>query len=313
MRRMSPVLPRRPGLPGPSLAEAAGARAGEFGRARLDPPATVSRTTAAHPAATGTIVTPSLGGASSFWLQPADPGLHHAGETVRPPPVTTTASGTAPAPVAALLTPSWRDDNFAVEPALIANRLPTGFDASRLIVDAGLFDEFGPAAGRAGADAGTPPPAADPWRIRPPGMSAEPHPVAFDPWSAPPGPGSRVMHAETIRTPVLSAGAPPGWQGAVTHSFVRAASGAVELPFSRREAIARLDANLTLRTGGAGAFGWSAARWRAVLDDLYRINTIARSITPATAHIDWSSMTADIDWSAIETLMRTLHASPPSP
>ena len=47
-----------------------------------------------------------------------------------------------------------------------------------------------PAPGRAGAGAGAPPPAADPWRIRPPGMGGAPHPVAFDPWSAPPAPAA---------------------------------------------------------------------------------------------------------------------------
>ena len=222
--------------------------AGDLGRGTLDPPATVSGATAAHPAAPETIVTPSLGGASSFWLQPVDP---------------------APAPLSA--------------------------------------------PGRAAPGAGAPLPATDPWRIRPPGMGGEPHPVAFDPWSTAPGPSSRILSTETIRTPVPSAGAPPGWQDAATPGFVRAAAGAVEFPFPHREAIARLDANLTLRTGGAGALGWSATRWRAVLDDLYRINAIARSITPATAHIDWSPMIAELDWSSIETLMRILHAPPPSP
>ena len=44
---------------GPSLSEAADALASDLARFRLDPPATVSGTTAAHPSATGTIVTPS--------------------------------------------------------------------------------------------------------------------------------------------------------------------------------------------------------------------------------------------------------------
>ena len=70
------------------------AQPGDLGRARLDPPATV--TTAAQPVAIEANVTPSLAGTSSFWLQPVDPwpapstvpfdsGLHHAGETVQPP------------------------------------------------------------------------------------------------------------------------------------------------------------------------------------------------------------------------------------
>ena len=108
------------GLPGPSLAEAAGARAGDLGRSRLDPPATVSGATAADPVATETIVTPSLGETSSFWLQPVDPvsapgsvafdsGLHHAHVAVQPPPLTTTApSRTAPALSPALRSPSRR-------------------------------------------------------------------------------------------------------------------------------------------------------------------------------------------------------------
>ena len=103
-----PGPPPASGLPGPSPSEAGG-----VGRSRLDPLATVPGTTPAHPAATETTVTPALGGTSSFWLQPVDPapapgsvpfdtGVQHTGETVRPPPVTTTVSSTAPAPVAAL-------------------------------------------------------------------------------------------------------------------------------------------------------------------------------------------------------------------
>ena len=146
-------------------------------------------------------------------------------------------------------------------------------------------------------------------------MSGEPHPAAFDPWSAPPGPSSQARHTETIPTPVLSTGAPPGWQGAETPGFGRLATDSVELPFSQREAIvhrfqfddAVLDAELTLRTGGADALGWSATRWRGVLDDLLRLNDIAR-LDPAAA-----AAMADIDWSALETLMRILDAPPPSP
>ena len=433
--------PPASGLSGPSLCEATGAEAGDLGRGRLDPPATVSGATAAHPAATETIVTPSLGETSSLWLQPIDPvpaprsvpfdsGLHHAGETVQPPAVTTTASGTEPAPGAALPTPSWLNDDFAVERVLLAGRLPPGFDASRLIDEAGRFGQLGlagelvagrlpiltiyvliegyratdegsrnaryieylrslkesieralrdaypgrvdaqwldfvewmlrergelgapsaasatgvaelevteiarlPGTGegashpapppspsapeRTAAGAVAPPTAADPWRIRPPGMSGEPHPVAFDRWSAPPGPSSRsrVVHTETIRTPVLPTGAPPGWQGAETPGFARAASGAVELPFSHREALARqfraedalLAAELALQTGSADALGWSATRRRTVLDDLYRLNNTAQ-VDPAAA-----VAMADIDWSAIETLARILNVPPPSP
>ena len=566
------------GLPGPSLAEAAGAEASDLGRWRLDPTATVSGTTAAHPTATETIVTPALGETSSFWLQPVDPvpvsvpfdaGLHHAGETVRPPPLTTTASSTAPAPGASFHVPAWVTDDFHVERAVLAGELPRGFDASQLVrlarrlgeaelgeelaagrlplptidllmnwyrttndrgrntllienldslresIESALRDAYpgrvdrkwleyvwdtmpprwrselaapsvastaGPAeldvaeidrlremsvgdnfdvernvlagtlppgfdtsqlvrvarrlgepglaeelaarrlplqtidrmieelqaanesgrhtrrignlstlkasieralldaypgrvdrewldhvrhvelprrhgvrpapsaasaagsplfdateilrlrgtgegvshpallpppsaAGRTGAGAGAPPPAADPWRIRPPGMGGEPHPVAFDPRSAPPGPSSQVRPTDAIRTPVMSTGAPPGWQGAETPGFARAASGAVELSFSRREAIARrfrsedavLQAELVLQTEGGEALRWSATRWRPVLADLEQLHD--------TAEVDLAAAVAmtDIDWRAIEALARILHVPLPSP
>ena len=427
------------GLPGPSLAEAAGAEAGGLWRGWLDRPATVSGTTAAHPTATETIVTPSLAGASSLWLRPVDPapgtapvdsGLHHAGETVRPPPLTTTASSTAPAPGASFHVPAWVTDDFHVERAVLAGTLPRGFDASQLVrlarrlgeaelaeelaarrlplqtidrmieelqaanesgrytrrignlsalkasIERALLDAYPgrvdrewldhvrhvelprrhgvrpapsaasaagsplfdateilrlrgtgegvshpallpppSAAGRTGAGAGAPPPAAEPWRIRPPGMGGEPHPVAFDPRSAPPGPSSQVRPTDAIRTPVMSTEAPPGWQGAETPGFARAASGAVELPFSRREEIARrfrsydavLQAELVLQTGGGEALRWSATRWRPVLTDIERLHD--------TAEVDLAAAVAmtDIDWRAIEVLARILHVPLPSP
>ena len=432
------------GLPGPSHSEATVAEAGDLGRWWLHRPATVSGATAAQPAATGNIVTPALGGTSSFWLQPVDPvrapvsvpfdsGPHHAGETVQPPPVTTTASSTAPVldRGAAFTTPSRVDDDVDIQRALRDGRLPPGFNASPLIAEArtfaepGLADELAArrlplltidvlidgyrandegggnapyierllslrgniehalhdaypgrvdprwldqtpvlelmrrrgepaapsaasatvpaeldvaqrierhlgtvgdashpaplpppsAAGRIGAGAEAPPPAADPWRIRPPGMGGEPHPVAFDPRSAPPGPSSQVGYTRAIRTPVMSTGAPPGWQGAGTPGFARAASGAVALPFSRREEIAirfgtedaLLHAELTVRLGGADALGWSARRRRDVLHDLGWINTIAQLDCAAAA------AGSDVDWRAIEELMRILDAPPPAP
>ena len=441
------VVPGPPpvsGLPGPSHSEATVAEAGGLGRGRLDPPATVSGATAAQPASTGNIVTPALRGTSSFWLQPVDPvrapvsvpfdsGLHHAGESVQPPPVTTTASSTAPVldRGAAFPTPSRVDDDVDVQRALLAGQLPPRFNASPLIHEAGRFAEPGlahelaagrlplltidvlidgyrandegggnapyierllslkenieralhdsypgrvdprwldqtptlelmrrrgepaapsaasatvpaeldvaqrierhlgtvwgashpaplpppSAAGRIGAGAEAPPPAADPWRIRPPGMGGEPHPVAFDPRSAPPGPGSQVGYTRAIRTPVISTGAPPRSQGAGTPGFARAASGAVELPFWRREEIAirfgtedaLLHAELTVRLGGADALGWSATRRRDVLHDLDWINTIAQLDSAAAA------AGSDVDWRAIETLMRILDAPPPAP
>ena len=428
-------VPPASSLPGPSLSEA-----GDLEPARLDQPAT----TAEQPATTEATVTPTLAGTSSFWLQPLEPvpapgpvpfdsGLHHAGESVQPPPVTTTASGTTPAldRGAAFPTPSRVDDDVDVQRALLAGRLPPRFNASRLIDEARTFAELGlaeelaadrlpllnidvlidgyrandegggnapyiehllslrgnieralrdaypgridprwldqapmlelmrrrgepaapsaasatvpaefdvaqqierhlgtvwgashpaplpppSAAGRIGAGAGAPPPAADPWRIRPPGMGGEPHPFAFDPRSAPPGPGSQVGYTRAIRTPVMSTGAPPRSQGAGTPGFSRAASGAVELPFSRREEIAirfgtedaLLHAELTVQLGGADALGWSATRRRDVLDDLGWIYTIAQLDSAAAA------AGSDVDWRAIETLMRILDAPPPAP
>ena len=439
-----PGPPPVSGLPGPSHSEATVAEAGGLWRGWLDRPATASGTTAAHPAATGNIVTPALGGTSSFWLQPVDPvrapvsvpfdsGLHHAGETVQPPPVTTTASSTAPVldRGAAFPTPSRVDDDVDVQRALRAGQLPPRFDASRLIDEARRFAEPGPAeelvagrlplltidvlidgyrandegggnapyierllslkekferalhdaypgridpqwldqtpvlelmrrrgepaapsaasttvpaefdvaqrierhlgtgkgashpaplpppsaAGRIGAGAGAPPPAADPWRIRPPGMGGEPHPFAFDPRSAPPGPSSQVGYTRAIRTPVMSTGAPPRWQGAETPGFARAASGTVELPFWRREEIALrfgtenalLDAELTVQLGGADTLGWSVGRWRDVLDDIDGLNAIVQSDSAAAA------AGSDVDWRAIEALMRILDDPPPSP
>ena len=115
---------------------------------------------------------------------------------------------------------------------------------------------------------------------------------------------------------MLSTGATPRWQGAETPGFARAASGAVELPFSRRETTAHrlrtgdalLAAELALRAGGANAFGWSATRWRAVLADLCRLNraTVQSSSTADAAMVD-------VDRRAIEALMPILDDAPPSP
>ena len=446
------VVPGPPpvsGLPGPSHSEAAGAEARGLWRGWIDRPATASGTTAAQPAATGNTVTPALGGTSSFWLQPVDPvrapvsvpfdsGPHHAGKSVQPPPVTTTASSTAPVldRGAAFPTPSRVDDDIAIQRALLAGQLPPRFNALRLIAEARTFAELGlahelaagrlpiltidvlidgyrandegggnapyierllslrgnieralhdaypgrgrgprvdprwldqtpaleltrrrgepaapsaasttvpaeldvaqrierhlgtgggashpaplpppSAAGGTGAGAGAPPPAADPWRIRPPGMGGEPHPVAFDPRSAPSGPSSQVGYTRAIRTPVISTGAPPRSRSAGTPGFSRAASGAVELPFWRREEIAirfgtadaLLDAELTVQLGGADALGWSVGRWRDVLHDLGWINTIAQLDSAAAA------AGSEVDWRAIEELMRILDDRPPAP
>ena len=151
-----PGPPRASGRPETSLAEASGAAAGDPGRWWPGPPATVSGATAAEPVAIETTLTPALTGTSSLWLQPAGPapapsyvsfdtGLHHAGVAVQPPPVTTTASSTAPvlSPGAPFPTSPWLDDGFTVERALIAGKLPPRFDARQLIVDASLYADFG--------------------------------------------------------------------------------------------------------------------------------------------------------------------------
>ena len=272
-----PGPPLASGLPGPSLAEAT-AEAGDLGlwtlgppttapeapifwRGFVDPPTTVN--TAAQPVAIETIVTPSLAGTTSFWLQPADP---------------------LPVPGA-------------------------------VPVDPGLHHAPPSAPWRAGAHARAPPPAAGQWPIRPPGMNGAPHPVAFDPWSAPPGPSSQARYTGTIRPPVMSAGAPPGWQGAETPGFARAASGAVELPFSHRAAIALRfgtedalrKAEVALRTRHAEALGGFAPQWPAVLADLYWLHSVAR----------WDSAAAaaglNVDWLTMEALARFLQLPPPLP
>ena len=322
--------PPATGLPGPSLAEAAGAEVGDLGRGWLDPPATEA------------IVTHSFGETSSFWLQPVDPvpapgsvsidfGRHHAGETVQPPPVATGPGSTASDPGAPFLASPRLDDDVAVErrrnePAAPSTASATGWAEFWLTeIDPFLGTGEGashpaphapPAApGRTGAGAVAPPTAADSWRIRPPGMSGGPHPVAFGPWSAPPGSSSHVVYTETIPTPVPSTGAPPGLQGAETPGFARAASGAVELSFSRRQEIARrfstedalLEAELALQTGGAGTLGWPALRWRELREDLQRLHdAIVQSSSAAAA-------TVDVDWNAIEALARVLKLPVPPP
>ena len=313
-----PGPPRASGLPEPSLAAASGAAAGNLGRGWYDPPATVSGTTAAEPGTIETIVTPSLGGMSSFWLQPADPwpaalgyvpfdsGLHHAGETVQPPPVTTAPGSTAPALARAASATGLAE----LEVMEIDRLLGTGEGVSHPPPPPPPTSP-----GRAGVGAGAPPPAADPWGIRPPGMGGEPHAVAFDPWSAPPGPSSQVVYTGPIRTPVMSAGAPPGWQGAETHGFARTASDAVELPFSHREAIARrfgtedalFEAQYALQTGGADALGWSDMQRYEVLADLHWLHANFQSGSAAAA------ARVDVDWSALEALARFLEVLPPSP
>ena len=270
-------------LPGPSFAEA-----GDLGRWRLDPPATA--TTAAQPVAMETIVTPGLDETTALWLQPPEmPGLH----------------SDPAAPSAASTT-----DFAKIDAAEIDRLLGTDEGVSH---PAPLPPPSAP--WRAGAGAGAPPPATGQWPVRPPAMNGAPHPVAFDPWSAPPGPSSQARYTETILPPVMSAGAPPGWQGAETPGFARAASGAVELPFSHRAAIAlqfgtedalRM-AEVALRTRHADPFGWSATQWPVVLADLHWLHAVARWDSAAYA------AGLNVDWLALEALARFLQVPLPLP
>ena len=321
-----PGPPPASSLPGPSLSdsEATDALAGDLGHARLDPPAT----TAGQPTATGAIVTPTLAGPSSFWLQPANPwsapgtgpvdsGLHHAGETVQPgapgrarlDPPATVATAAQPVATEANVTPALAgSSSFWLQPA---NPLPAGtvpFDSG--LHHAGQAVQSPPVAATASSTAPAPVPAL------PTGAGAVgPRPVAFDPWSAPPGPSSQVASTETLPPRVMSTGAPPGWQGAEAPGFGRAAPVAVELPLSRREVIAfkmgsehRLARAVhALRTGRANGLGGSGARVWEVIADLYRLNAFVFWHTTADAAM------LDVDWSAIDALMRILDDRPPSP
>ena len=101
------------------------------------------------------MVTPELGAQATFWLRPVDPvpapgtvrfdaGFHRAGQqpqhsgeaamggtTVHRPFVPTPEEMLDPNRFT--VTPSWSEDAFEVERALIAGRLPPGFDSSRLM------------------------------------------------------------------------------------------------------------------------------------------------------------------------------------
>ena len=314
-----PGPPPASSLPGPSLSDA-----GDLGRARLDPPAT----TAGQPTATGAIVTPTLAGPSSFWLQPANPwpapgtvpvdsGLHHAGETVQPgapgrarldPPATVATAAQPVATEANVTSALAGSSSFWLQPA---NPPPAGtvpFDSG--LHHAGQAVQSPPVAATASSTAPAPVPAL------PTGAGAVgPRPVAFDPWSAPPGPSSQVASTETSPPRVMTTGAPPGWQGAEAPGFGRAAPVAFELPRLRRKVIAlefaceyRLrDAVHALRTGRANGLGGSGSRVPDVIADLYRLNAFIFWHTTADA------VMLDVDWSAIDALMRFLDARPPSP
>ena len=79
------------------------------------------------------------------------------------------------------------------------------------------------------------------------------------------------------------------------------------MPASSGTEDAWIEAVHALHTGGADALGWSHMRWLEVLHDLYLLNAIVQSDSPAAA------ATLDVDWSAIEALVSILDVPPPSP
>ena len=146
-----------PRVPGPSSSATAGTDAGDLGRGMLDQPV-VGPADEAHPGTAAprsgdaqAMATPELGTQATFWLRPVDPvpapgtvrfdaGLQRAG----PQPQHSgeaAIGGTAvhrrfvPTPQDMLdpshLTymPSWSENAFDIERALIAGRLPPGFDS----------------------------------------------------------------------------------------------------------------------------------------------------------------------------------------
>ena len=132
---------------------------------------------------------------------------------------------------------------------------------------------------------------------------------------APPGPSSRVM--AVLSAPALpgSAGTPPAWKTPQAPGMARAASGSEDtgsiqrMPIVRRlmEHGAVQDAVESLRTGGAGALGWTAAQCHLAIQDISRLHEAARS-DPAAA-----TTLAEVDWDAIDRLIPILDVPPPSP
>ena len=280
-----------------------------------------------------------------------------------PVPASTPPSGIAPgAPFPAR---SWLADDFAIERALIAGNLPSGFDTSRLIAEAGIFDDFGFAGELA---AGRFPSATIDVMLR--GYEAcgeggsytrhieylrflkeniehalrAAYPGRVDrEWldqvrdilrrrtqlpaaSAASGTGSpeigRTATFRRLETPEgVSHQTPPPPPSSSGRTVAGAAALPLPLPFPfplplpERQAIverfkaddALPEAAFVLKTGGAGALGWPTARWRGVLDDLYRLNDTARTNPAAAATL------VDIDWLAIEALVPILDAFSHSP
>ena len=150
-----------PRVPGPSSSATAGTDAGDLGRGMLDQPVVgpageaLPGTAAPRTGDARAMATPELGAESTFWLRPLDPvpapgtvrfdaGLQRAGRqpqhsgeaaiggtAVHRPFVPTPEKMLDPSHLTYM--PSWSEDVFEVERALIAGRLPPGFDSSHLM------------------------------------------------------------------------------------------------------------------------------------------------------------------------------------
>ena len=148
-------------VPGPSSSATAGTDAGDLGRGMLDQPVVgpageaLPRTAAPRTGDARAMATPELVAESTFWLRPVDPvpapgtvwfdaGLQRAGRqpqhsgeaaiggtAVHRPFVPTPEEMLDPSHLTYM--PSWSEDVFEVERALIAGRLPPGFDSSHLM------------------------------------------------------------------------------------------------------------------------------------------------------------------------------------
>ena len=327
--------------PGSALVPTASGTSAQSGA--LQP--SVSSPATAQPVATPVFFNPGSRPAHPAGAQAPAPGTQRLESITRSP-------GSSPGPPSPTL--ACLEDDFAVERALIANELPAGFDATRLIADARTFEEFG---FHQQLMAGQLPTAIDAvleWyaatdeagsntlyieylrtlkanlehalRVAYPGRT-DPEwldqartllglwpQIAQATASSPPGvPDVGVTEAdmllgstgETLPPATLPPPSAPG----------RTEAGAVALPLSNREAVverftcddALLQVQLRLQTGNTGTLGWPAARWRELIDDLYRINDTAQTDPAAAAAMD------DVDWTGAEALAHLLDASPDRP
>ena len=203
-------------------------------------------------------------------LRTAEQGATAPAVTARQPPAPN--PGAARMPAVRPQAPPWLHDDHAVERALVAGNLPAVFDASGAIPE--------------------PPPAA--------------LPTLQELLSLPPGPSSRVMAGQTMPAPAS--------QTPLTTGKAQAASGSEDTRFAQRMPIVRrfLDygtvpnAEYSLRTGGAGALGWTGAQCSQVLKDIARLHEAARFDAAAATTLD------ELDWNSIEDLARILYSPPPS-